>query len=178
MNNAGGAVDRKWYVLQSKPRKEFALFDQVLARRIECYFPQVQVVPVNPRSAKVRPFFPGYMFVFVDLNVVGLSALQWLPFARGLVGFDGEPAVAPDGLVSALKERIARINARGGLQLDGLEAGQKVRVTEGPFKGYEGVFDTKLDDAGRVRVLLTLLKERQLRVTLSAAQITPIQVRN
>lgn len=167
-------MEHKWYVLQSKPRKEFALYDQVLARRIECYFPQVQVVPVNPRSARVRPFFPGYMFVRVDLNAVGLSALRWLPFARGLVGFDGEPAAAPDGLVGALKERVAIINSGGGLQLNGLEPGQKVRVTEGPFRGYEGVFDARLDEDGRVRVLLNLLRERQLRVTLSAAQITSI----
>ena len=57
-----------WYVLRSKPQKEFHLFDQVLARGLECFFPRINVNPVNPRSKKVRPFFPGYMFINADLE--------------------------------------------------------------------------------------------------------------
>lgn len=170
----GTAMTASWYVLQSKPRKEFALFDQVLARRIECFFPRVTVVPANPRSARVRAYFPGYLFVHVDLQAIGLSALQWLPFARGLVAFDGEPAAAPDGLVPALRERLTQIEQNGGLQLDGLKPGDSVRVLDGPFRGYEGVFDAQLDDDGRVRVLLNLLRDKQRRVTLSVAQIAPL----
>lgn len=167
-----------WYALQSKPRKEFSLFDQVLARRIECYFPRVRVVPVNPRSAKVRAYFPGYMFVHVDLQATGLSALQWLPFARGLVAFEGEPAPVPDGLVPALREKLAQIEANGGLQMDGLKPGEAIRVLDGPFRGYEGVFDARMDEEGRVRILLNLLRDQQLRLTISVAQIAPVKRRN
>ena len=88
-----------WYALRSKPRKEEVLWRQLLAREIEVFFPRIRVHPVNPRSRKLRPYFPGYMFVQVDIEAVGASKFNWMPFAIGLVSFDGEPAVVVAGVV-------------------------------------------------------------------------------
>ena len=60
-----------WYVLRSKPHKESMLFGQLKAYGIETYFPVLRVKPVNPRSRKERPYFPGYLFVHVDLAETG-----------------------------------------------------------------------------------------------------------
>ena len=92
-------MTESWYALRSKPRKEEVLWKQLLARDIEVYFPRIRVHPVNPRSRKLRPYFPGYMFVQADLDEVGLSKFNWMPFAIGLVSFDGVPAVIPENLM-------------------------------------------------------------------------------
>jgi transcription antitermination factor NusG len=161
-----------WYALRSKPRKEDSVWRQVHAQGIDAYYPRMRVNPVNPRSRKFKPYFPGYLFVNVELESVGLSTFQWMPHTLGLVSFGGEPAIVPENLIDAIRKRIEEINAAGGLELEGLVPGEVVRITDGPFQGYEAIFDASLPGAARVRVLLELLgNKRQVQLELSAGQI-------
>ncbi len=162
----------KWYVVRSKPRKEEVVYQQLRIRGLESYFPRIRVHPVNPRARKLKPYFPGYLFVRVDLEEQGLSTFKWMPHALGLVAFDDEPAPVPDLLIHKIKTRLKEINAAGGEVLNSLEPGDPVRIQEGPFEGYEGVFDTRLPGTERVRVLLKLLNDKRLvPVELRTAQI-------
>jgi len=117
-----------WYALRSKPRKEEVLWQQLLARDIEVFFPRIRVHPVNPRSRKLRPYFPGYMFVQVDIEAVGLSKFNWMPFAVGLVSFDGEPATVPESLIHEVRKRVDEIAAAGGEFYDGLKPGDPLAI--------------------------------------------------
>ena len=165
-------MDPTWYVLHSKPRKEEFLLGQLRSHGFETYCPFVRVVTVNPRARKMRLYFPGYVFLHVDLGHSKASSLQWMPGATGFVSFDGIPASVPEGLVPALRERVDAIHADGGELFHGLKPGDPVRITEGPFAGYEAIFDARLPGSERVRVLLKLLQQRrQLPVDLPAGQI-------
>jgi transcriptional antiterminator RfaH len=161
----------RWYALRSKPRKEEVLWRQLRARDVEVFFPRLKVQPVNPRSRTLRPYFPGYMFVRADLEKVGLSTFQWMPHAIGLVVFGGEPSSVPESLIYALQKRINEINEAGGELFDGLKPGDAVLIQDGPFEGYEAIFDGRLSGKERVRVLLKLLNDRKLLVELDARQI-------
>ena len=66
----------QWYALRSKPNKEGPLWREVHAQGFEVFYPEIRVQPVNPRSRKVRPDFPGYM---VDaINQAGGEILDGL----------------------------------------------------------------------------------------------------
>lgn len=160
-----------WYALQSKPNKEDALYEQLQNQGIEVFFPRIRVNPVNPRAKKIKAYFPGYMFVHADLKEVGISTFQWMPFARGMVSFDQEPATVPDTLIRAIQRRVEEVNAAGGEVFDGLQKGDTVMIQDGPFAGYEAIFDLRLPGNERVRVLIKLLSERQVPVELSAGLI-------
>ncbi|MCJ7534773.1 MAG: transcription termination/antitermination NusG family protein [Anaerolineales bacterium] len=160
-----------WYALRSKPRKEEVLWQQLLARGIDVFFPRIRVNPVNPRSRKLRPYFPGYLFVQVDLEAEGLSKFNWMPFAIGLVSFDGEPATVPENLIHAIRARVEEIAAVGGEFYDGLQSGDPVRISSGPFAGYEAIFDARLPGSERVRVLIQMLTDRNIPVELKAGQV-------
>jgi len=161
-----------WYVLHSKPRKEAFLLDQLLANGFDAYCPFLRVTPVNPRARKVRPYFPGYVFINVDLAHNKASALQWMPGVTGFVSFDGLPAAVPDSLVPTLKQRLDEVNAAGGEVLHNLKPGDRVTIVDGPFAGYEAIFDARLPGTERVRVLLKLLQQRrQLPLELSASKV-------
>jgi transcriptional antiterminator RfaH len=160
-----------WYALHSKPLKEELLFEQLSLRKIETFYPRLRVQTVNPRARKVRAYFPGYVFVHADLDVVGFSNLQWLPGATGLVSFGGEPASVPDGLISAIRYKVERINGAGGELFDGLKPGETVVIQAGPFSGYEAIFNEQISGNERVRVLLKLLQKRLLPVELPAGQV-------
>lgn len=165
-------MSNNWYALRSKPRKEEVVWRQVLSHDLEAFYPRLRVHPVNPRSRKLKPYFPGYLFVHADLDEVGHSLFQWMPHSLGLVSFGGEPASVPPNLINELRKRVEAINAAGGELFDGLKSGDKVKISDGPFEGYEAIFDTRLPGSERVRVLLALLgNQRQVPVELDASQI-------
>lgn len=161
----------EWYVLRSKPHKERQLFDQVQARHLECFFPRITVKPVNPRSAKERAFFPGYMFVRVKLDEIGTNTFNWMPYSLGLVAFEGVPATVPDQIIDQIKSLLQTIVDKNKSPITGFSPGEKIEVLSGPFKGYEGIFDTSLQGADRVRILLKLLSDRHVSVEIDVDQI-------
>jgi transcription antitermination factor NusG len=161
-----------WYALRSKPRKEEILWKQVRDHGYEVFFPRLRINPVNPRSRKIRPYFPGYMFVRADIEETGLSTFQWMPHSAGLVSFGGEPSPVPDNLIHAIRQRVEEIAAAGGEVFDGLKPGDTIRIDYGPFEGYEAIFDARLPGTERVRVLLQLLNsQRRIPIEMDASQI-------
>ena len=162
-----------WYAMRSKPNKEDFLFRQREALGMEVFYPRIRVRVVNPRARTVRPYFPGYLFIHTDLEQVSASSLHWIPGASGLVSFDGLPAMVPDGLVHAIQKRVSEVNASDNAlsSLKGLNKGDLVTIQEGPFAGHEAIFDVSLSGAERVRVLLKLINNQQLRLDLPADQI-------
>src|SRR3972149_2499713 len=101
----------KWYILHSKPNKEEFVLQQLGIHNIDVYYPYIRVQPVNPRSRKTRPYFPGYLFVNADLDTVGTTVLKWIPGAIGLVDFGGELASVPDDLLQTIRQHVDRINS-------------------------------------------------------------------
>jgi transcription antitermination factor NusG len=167
----------RWYVLRSKPNREQALWLEASGRGFQTYYPYLRVQPVNPRSRKMRPYFPGYMFVYADLPAVGISAFSWMPYSQGLVSFDGAPAEVPEALVEAIRKRVDEANASGGEQMVGLRRGEAIVIQGGPFDGYPAIFDARVSGSERVRVLLKLLQAERMRLELPASQIRPIKHR-
>jgi transcriptional antiterminator RfaH len=152
-------MDRKqsWHVIYCKPRKERQVYAQLCEQTIEAFYPTIRVKPVNPRSAKIRPYFPRYLFVRADLNEIGIGALQWIPGVQWLVQFGGEPAIVPDEVIAALKQRLIELNKNGPRRLNSLQPGTPVQITSGALTGYRAIFDKHLSGDDRARVLLDIL---------------------
>ena len=150
------------------------LWHEIRARGVECFYPYLRVKPVNPRCRSILPYFPGYLFVYVDLEQIGFSTLQWMPFSLGLVSFGGQPATIPESLVHAIRQRVDQVNAAGGEQPKGWTRGESVVISGGPFSGYEAIFDVNLQGSERARVLLKLLDKKQIPLELPAGYIQQI----
>lgn len=164
-------MEAYWYVLRSKPHKEDALYQHGLAQGYRFFYPCIPVQRVNRRARPVAPYFPGYLFVHVDLAAVGTAVFDYMPHGLGLVSFGGVPAAVDAAIVEAIRQQVATIRAAGDEALSGLNPGDAVVITDGPFTGYEAIFDTRLSGGERVRVLLTLLSERTVPAELSAGQV-------
>jgi len=163
---------KNWYAIRSKPRQEEAVWKQVVASGYEAFFPRLRVHPVNPRARKLKPYFPGYLFVQADLEDAGQSVFQWMPHTLGLVSFGDEPAIVPDHLIVAIQRRLKEINLAGGELLESIKPGDVVWISEGPFHGFEAIFDAQLPGSERVRVLIEFLgNKRKVPVTLLTGQI-------
>ncbi len=171
-----------WYVLHSHPNKEDALWQHLLGKGVDVFYPRQRVHPVNPRARTIKPYFPGYMFVHVDLAETGMNFFEWMPWATGLISFSDGPAPVPDNLIEAIRQRVGEIAAAGGELFDGLRPGDKVVIQSNAFEGYEAIFDARVKGTERVRILLQLLGGRSVPMELPAGQIhkkrSKIDIRN
>ena len=156
----------KWYVARSKPRNEELLCKQFCLRNFESYYPCIRVQTVNPRTRQMQPYFPGYLFVHVDLKRIGRSILEWIPGGVGLVAFGDEPASVPDSLIHAIKQQVENLKMVSVENPILLCKGDNIVVHAGVFTGYDGIFDIRLSGTDRVRVLLSLLGDRLLSVEM------------
>jgi len=168
-------MGKLWYAVYSQPNKEDSLWRQLQRRSIEVFYPRIRVKPVNPRSRKIRPYFPRYLFVNVDLEEIGVSTLQYIPFAVGVVSFGSEPAIVPENLIQSIKQKVEEIDQAGGETFIDLKQGDQIVIDNGPFIGYEAIFDLRLPDSDRVQVFLKMLSDRHLRVEMDANQIKKIR---
>jgi transcriptional antiterminator RfaH len=157
-----------WYALHSHPHKEAFLHSELTARGIEAFYPCLRVKPVNPRSRKIRPYFPGYLFVRLDEARAGESEIRWMPHAYGLVTFGDVAAPVPDALIDRIRRQIDSV--REPARAAAFKPGDAVTVTGELFRGYEAVFDTAIAGTERVRVLLMLLNNR-VPVEVDRAQV-------
>lgn len=161
----------RWYVMHSKPQKEALLRERLRLQRIEVYLPSIRVKPVNPRARKEQPFFPGYMFVQVDLEQIPISELQRIPGSIGLVCYGGEPAYVGEALIREIQNQVEEITDAADNYVDRFRAGDLVVIQDGPFATYKALFDCRLSGSDRVRVLLELLQGQKMRLELSGRQL-------
>jgi transcription elongation factor/antiterminator RfaH len=165
-----------WYVLHCKPNKEDILHQQLLYWDVEHYYPILKIKPVNPRCRKNRPFFPGYMFVYMDLYQQQKSfMINWLPGADSLVSFGGQAAEVPDHLIYSLKKKISKVDEEY-LSENTFQKGDKIIITCGPFEGYEGIFDVRLTGKERAQVLIEFLKGRSVKIEVPFERLKKIAV--
>lgn len=167
-------MDKHWYALQSNYRKEASVYQQLLQYNIQTFFPRLYIQPINPRAQRYRPYFPGYLFVCIELSRVGAGLFQRLPNSIGLVCVGDTPVAVPEEIIVALHEHLTAIEVAGGVELFQLKRGDRVIIVSGPLKGYTGIFETRISESDRVRILLEMLNDRHVRAEVCAGAIQAI----
>jgi transcription antitermination factor NusG len=163
--------------MHSKPQKEEWLYQQLGVLEIETYYPRVHATNGKAYSCKYKPYFPGYLFVNVDLAITGRTVLQWIPGSLGLISFGGEPACIPAGLLQKIRHRIDEINSAGDKWCESLKPGDEIVIHSGPFAGYDAIFCARLRDSERAQVLLKVLQDQTIRINLPLRELTAKQNR-
>lgn len=166
-------MSTSWYVLSIKAHKEQPVHRYLQNHQIETYFPTMRMKSANPRSRSTRSFFPGYMFVNIDLDQHGENRLRWIPGTRGLVRFGDQPAMVPEHVFRELRKQVRMINSDASKPRR-LQRGDRIRVINGPFKGYEAIFDAHLSGKDRVQVLLAFLNQHPRRLRMSVHDVEKV----
>lgn len=149
---------QQWYALQAKPHREFFANSAVASiEGVETYLPCLSVKPVNPRARTTRPFFPGYLFAYADLQRTGLSSLQYVPGVARIISYGDVPVVIPAAVIDEIRTRVGQVQRQDPAGLGRYRHGDRVRITAGPFAGYEAIFDTCLNGQQRARLLVEFL---------------------
>ena len=146
-----------WYLVHTKPRKEACALENLERQGFSCYLPLLRTEKL--RRAKLdtcdEPLFPRYLFIELDTD---LQSRSWGPIrstvgVSRLVTFGAEPAKVPGALVEQLRLHESQLR---GQVVPLFQTGERVRVTQGPFAGLEGVFQIA-EGERRVLVLIEML---------------------
>jgi len=147
-----------WLTLCTKQNMERHVEEFLSSQGVEAYLPQAEQYIVRRRRKERVPFFPGYLFAWVEPTSPKYMALTWTPGLKGIVRFDGRVAYVPDEIVAEIKQRLYNLTSSGYFDRRcPYQPGDRVRIRAGPFQGFDAIFDRGLSRQGRVRVLLELL---------------------
>ena len=148
--------NERWYLVHTQSRSERKAEFHLGAQGYKTYFPQIQkTIRHARRLMTVRAsLFPRYVFLILDLGRDRWLSVRSTVGVSSLFTCEERPVPVPQGVVEAL---VARTDEAGLALFDaGLAVGQTVRILSGPFADFVGTLQ-RLDAAGRVRVLLTMM---------------------
>ncbi len=146
---------RSWYLVYTKPRFERVAESALRERGVEIFLPMIHVWRVRRKRVEQEPMFPNYIFVRCDLLNGDFAKVRWAPGVKYLVSFDGSgPVSVPDDLIEYLRERSDSTTMYDRYHW---KKGDRVRITDGAFKGLNAVFDARLPGYERARVLINVL---------------------
>jgi transcriptional antiterminator RfaH len=160
----------EWYLVRTKPGKERWVRDQLSTRLPEVFLPMLKAR--MPRWGKmamsVAPLFPGYLFARFSLQDKYFE-IKYMAGVSGLVSAGADPIVVPEAIVTEIRAR--GVNDVVEIREVPFDSGQSVRVVEGPFRGFEAIFERYLSGAERVAILLNTIENVGPRIVLPASAL-------
>lgn len=151
-----GENKKSWYVLYTKPHKEYLVQEVLRHNGIETYLPQIAVVVRRRDRRSMKPFLPQYLFANFDPKIQHFTDICWTPGLRRIVSAGGRPVVVPDEVVMYLCRRLENMETTD-VPDSPFKKGEVVRITRGPLEGLEAIFDQQITPKGRVLVFLNVM---------------------
>jgi transcription antitermination factor NusG len=133
-----GAIKTEWFVFYTKSRQEKKVNELLLKNEFQSFLPTQKVMRQwSDRKKKVEvPLFNSYIFVKIEeyriVDVLKISGVSWN------IKHNGKPAVLRQKeyeLISRYIQTGLFIETSQGSKLI---AGDKVKVIDGPMKGFIG----------------------------------------
>jgi transcription elongation factor/antiterminator RfaH len=171
-HNLTTSEGERWFAVNTLPRREISARQQLTHQGFRSFAPyMIRTVRHARKLRTVRaPVFPGYIFVILHLDRDRWRSVNGTFGVARLVMGGEKPQPIPPGVVEGL---LALTDESSLLKRDrDLATGQAVRVIAGPFAGVLGQL-ARLDDNGRVRVLLDIMGG-QVPTLLDRALLEPV----
>jgi transcription termination/antitermination protein NusG len=171
---AAGHDGPQWYALWTASHCERLVLDQLVAKGFELFLPALDVWSRRRGTRRLinSPMFPGYLFL---RHAMDKGAYVEIRKTRGLVRILGERwdrlAVVADGEIDAI-QRLMGLDLRL-FPHPYLREGQRVRITDGPLTGVQGLLVRANPDKGLLVLSITLL-QRSVAVSVDCTHVACI----
>lgn len=169
----------RWYVVQAysgyENKVKASLEERIRQHNMEAHFgeiliPREQVTETRGTAKRVtsRTFYPGYMFVQMDLSDESWHLVKDTPKVSGFVG-GRYPTAVPASQINLVAQQVADGAAKPKPRVV-FEQGNHVRVIEGAFANFTGTIEEVKPEKQKVRVLVSIFG-RATPVELDYAQV-------
>ena len=176
-----GHMAKRWYSVSVLSNFEKKIAEQIrqsaeeqgLQDQIEeVLVPTEEVIEVR-RGKKVpteRRFMPGYVLVRMEMSDQGYHLISSINRVTGFLGPQGRPMPMRDAEVQAILGRVAEGEEAPKLMIS-FEVGEKVKVNDGPFEGFDGMVEEVDEDNQRLKVTVSIFG-RETPVELEFLQVS------
>jgi transcriptional antiterminator NusG len=163
----------KYYIIQAysgyEQKVRASLQERIKNAELEKFFGEIlvpsQQVPTSrtvTRGAKQvveqrveqRKFYPGYVFVEMEMNERTWHLVKETPKVTGFIG-NQNPAPVPEREIAAIKKQVdeGAVITKPTVKFD---VNDQVRVIDGPFANFAGSVEEVKPDRQKVKVLVTI----------------------
>ncbi len=174
-------MSKRWYVVHAysgfEKSVQRALIERVARSGLQEQFGQI-LVPVEEvvemrggqKSISERKFFPGYVLVEMDMDDATWHLVKSTPKVTGFVGGTGNrPTPISEKEVEKIMQQMQEGVEKPRPKVL-FEAGELVRVKEGPFTDFNGSVEDVNYEKNKLRVSVTIFG-RATPVELDFAQV-------
>jgi transcriptional antiterminator NusG len=168
------AVEEQWLALWTHSHCEQVVYDQLTAKAFNAFLP---LIPVWSRRDGARhlirkPMFPGYLFV---RHAIDKAAYIEILKTNGVARILGERWDRPAVVAAAEIDAVRQVLDAGVPILPHayLREGQRVRITQGPLAGVDGVLVRNHLHKGLLVVSVELL-QRSVAVEVDCTFVVPL----
>lgn len=158
---------KRWYVIHAYSGFENyvvrALQERIHLKHLDDMFGEV-IVPTEEvvemrggqKRKSERKFFPGYVLVQMEMNDETWHLVRDVPRVLGFIGGTAErPAPISDKEAASILQRVEEGESKPKPKIL-FEAGEVVRVTDGPFADFNGVVEDVNYEKSRLRVSVSI----------------------
>jgi transcriptional antiterminator NusG len=170
--------ERRWYAIHTYSGYEEAVARN-LKQRIEAFGMEDKIFNVLvPKEKKIKirggkkeiveeKIYPGYVFVEMIVTDDSWYVVRNTPNVTGFVGSGTTPIPISD---EEMKELLKRIEVKEPQYKIEIKVGDLVKITDGPFKDFDGKVAEIDEERGKVKVMINLFG-RDTPVELDSLQI-------
>lgn len=153
-----------WFVLYIKPKNEKKAALQLAELGFTVYCPLItETRQWSDRKKKIEtPLLPSY--IFVKLTEKERELVFQVPGVVRYLFWLGKPAIVKDAEIEILQQWLK--NDALDARVVGLQPGDKMAISKGPFKGKEGI----VQEISNNRIQLVLL-ELGIKITLTKQKV-------
>ncbi len=128
-----------WYALYTKPRKEQKIAQQLDQLGFTIYLPlKTEMKQWSDRKKKITsPLFSSY--VFIQIEDSKRAEVFIIDGVLNYVFWLGKPAVIRSAEIELMRSEIEKSN--GEVVIREIEAGERIQLQQGLFKGKEAVIE-------------------------------------
>lgn len=179
---AGSATpaEKKWYIVHTysghENKAKLTLLERVRNANLQDYFGDVLVptesvmeVVKGQRRTTTRKFFPGYMFVQMALDDRTFHLVKNTPKITGFLG-GTKPTPVPEREIGNVQTNVTQSKTGKAKARVVFEAGDTVRVIDGPFANFSATVEEVKNDKQKLKVTLSMFG-RPTSVELDFAQV-------
>lgn len=158
-------MSMKWYVVHTysghENKARLGLIDRVKQLGKPEQFGEV-LIPTEPvlemvkgqRRTTTRKFYPGYMFVQMELTEETFHLVKNTPRVTGFLGGQ-KPSPVKESEIKQINDQMTDGSSRPRSRIS-FEEGESVRVIEGPFQNFTGTVEEVKPEKQKLRVLVSI----------------------
>lgn len=171
-------LSKKWYVVRAaggkeKKAKEY-IENEIKRLGLQDYIDQVLIptekiyqVKNGKKVSMERIFYPGYILIEAALTGEIQHIIRNLPHVSGFLsekqgGKEKEPTPLRQSEVNRILGRVDELIDKDEENITPFVVGEAVKVTDGPFNGFDGTVEEVLEDKRKLKVMVKIFGRKTI----------------